>query len=39
MTKKHTNHKWWWKCWQTEEDGHLPSIRSFDDDDDDDDDL
>jgi len=26
-------------CWQKEEDGHLPSIRSFDDDDDDDDDL
>ena len=25
-------------CWQKEEDGHLPSIRSFDDDDDDDDD-
>jgi len=23
-------------CWQKEEDGHLPSIRSFDDDDDDD---
>jgi len=21
-------------CWQKEEDGHLPSIRSFDDDDD-----